>query len=250
MAVTRGSVRCSPRRTLTGGERGDILNKAMERPRSGRPAQRSGGLRWPGPRDPGGAAAVPWLHRLGSPKAASAAAAAGDRRFALEPSHTARPLVRSDPGSGRMRAPHLRRARWLSHPYYVKTHEVCVAAFEACRRPDSDRYWGAVATSKLYDFASFSPGLASSPCTMRWNGAVSRIAERGSGMVAGRGYPRRAELEHHRPACPRSLLRVPRSSAARARHPDRPGQFLVRMPGRGAASGGGRPRISTWPGPW
>ena len=143
--------------TLTGGERGDILNKAMDRPeiRANLPGIRRAemarareilGVRQQLPR----------LHRLRAARRRPAAAAAGRLLRAAVAGGRAGPLVQAV----REFRPHViltyDENGGYPHPDHVKTHEVSVEAFEAAADPD--RYPGPGEPwqpLKLYYFVTF-----------------------------------------------------------------------------------------------
>ncbi len=225
--------------TLTGGERGDILNKAMERPeiRADLPAVRRAEMdrareilgvqqRFLGFVDSGLPEGDPLpplpegcfaLHPL---EVAAAPLVAAVREF--------RPhvILTYDENGG------------YPHPDHIKTHEVAIEAFEAAadpeRYPDCGEPWQPL---KLYYFVTFHRAkfMALHDEMLRRGAGV---ALRGAtGGVAGRRGRRPAAARDHEPDRVRRLLRDPRSGAARARDPGRPGRRLVRLPGRGAARG-------------
>ena len=144
--------------TLTGGERGDILNKAMERPEiRAEPAPRSGARRWRGrARSSGVRQQFLGFVDSGLPEG-DPLPPLPEGCFALQPLETAaRPLVQAvrefrpqviltyDENGG------------YPHPDHVKCHQVTVEAFEAAADPD--RYPGCGEPwqpLKLYYFATF-----------------------------------------------------------------------------------------------
>ena len=135
-ATCARALRCSSC-TLTGGERGDILNPAMERPevRADFAAVRREEMAR-AREILGRGAALPRLHRLraarGRPEAAAARRAASRWSRVAE---AAAPLVRAV----REFRPHViltyDESGGYPHPDHIKTHEVSVAAFEAAGRP-------------------------------------------------------------------------------------------------------------------
>ena len=143
--------------TLTGGERGDILNPAMDRPEIKADMPRCGGPRWPGPgRSSGWTSAFSGSSDSGLPE--------GDPKpplpegcFALTPlAEATEPLVRAI----REFRPHVMltydEKGGYPHPDHVMTHQVSVAAFEAAADPDaypdSGEPWQPL---KMYYFVSF-----------------------------------------------------------------------------------------------
>ena len=226
--------------TLTGGERGDILNPAMDRPeiKADMAAVRRAEMarareilgveqRFLGFTDSG----LP----EGDPKPPLP-----EGCFALTPvAEAAEPLVRAI----REFRPHVMltydEKGGYPHPDHVMTHEVSVAAFEAAADPDaypdSGEPWQPL---KMYYFVSFHGakfvalheemlrrGLES-PYTKIFEEWADRAKERGRRLARAR--------DHH-PGAVRRLLRAQGPGADRARHPDRPERLLVPLPARGAA---------------
>ena len=127
------------------------------------------------------------------------------------------------------------------HPDHIKTHQVAVEAFEAAADPD--RYpdvggepWQ---PSKMYYFVTFHQAKYAalheellrrdleSPYTeifAEWEERARKRLERGQ---------RTLEITTRVQAA--DYFGDPRRRAARARHPDRPQQLLVRVPARGRA---------------
>ena len=138
--------------TLTGGERGDILNPAMDLPDMHGRMPRSVATRWPRPREILGVQQH-WLGFVdsGLPEGRPVAAAA-------------RRLVRAGPAGDRHRSPGpvVREFRphvmitydehgGYPHPDHIRDHEVSMAAYEAAadpeQFPDAGEPWS---VSKLY----------------------------------------------------------------------------------------------------
>ena len=220
--------------TLTGGERGDILNKAMDRPevRADLPrirreemarAREILGVRQkflgfvdsglpegdPLPPLPDGCFALQKLEDAAEPLVALI------REF--------RPhvILTYDENGG------------YPHPDHVKTHEITVEAFDAAADPD--RYPGSGAPwqpLKLYYFATFHKArLIALHEEMERRGLESPYAE----WLAEWEDPPKGRVragDHHQGAV-RGAFRDPGSGAAGPRHPDRPGEFLVRRAARG-----------------
>ena len=67
------------------------------------------------------------------------------------------------------------------------------------------------------------------------------------GVARGLGARPGARRTAHHPGAVRGVLRGPRPGAARARHADRPGRRLVRLPAATSTSRPGRPRTTSWP---
>ncbi len=124
------------------------------------------------------------------------------------------------------------------HPDHIKTHQVAVEAFEAAADPDRYPEAAGEPWQPLQDvlLRHLPPGEVrraarelvrrglDSPYSKifaEWEERARKRMERGD---------RPLEITT-RVACGR-LLRHPRRRAARARHPDRPGQLLVRLPAR------------------
>ena len=144
--------------TLTGGERGDILNPAMDRPEikadiaAVRRAEMARAREILGVR-----AALSRVRRLRAARGRPAAPAAGGLlRAARRSAEAAEPLVRAI----REFRPHVMLTYdengGYPHPDHVMTHQVSVAAFEAAADPDaypeSGEPWQPL---KLYYFVSF-----------------------------------------------------------------------------------------------
>ena len=220
--------------TLTGGERGSILNKAMDRPevRANLPrirreemarAREILGVRqeFLGFTDSGLPEGDP-LPPL------------PDGCFALKSLEEASyPLVRAV----REFRPHVMltydEEGGYPHPDHIKCHQVSVEAFEAAADPD--RYPGTGdpwQPLKLYYFATFhKERLMALHEEMLRRGLESPYAE------WLERWQDRAATGHHHPCAVQRVLRDPRPGTDRARHPDRPGELLVRLPAGGAARG-------------
>ena len=237
--------------TMTGGERGDILNKAMERPdiRANLASVRRAEMarareilgveqRFLGFTDSGLPEGDP-LPPL------------PEGCFALEPLETAAaPLVQAV----REFRPHVLLTYdengGYPHPDHIKTHQVSVEAFEAAGDPD--RYPGTGEPwqpLKLYYFVTFHLArFTALHEEMLPRGLESPYAERLAEWQSRTRTRPPLEITTQVP-CAR-LLRGPRPGADRPRHPDRPGR-APGSPARSRSSGPrGRPRIITWPGPW
>ena len=220
--------------TLTGGERGDILNKAMERPeiRANLPAVRRAEMdrareilgvqqRFLGFVDSGLPEGDP-LPPL------------PEGCFALQPLEVAAaPLV----AAVREFRPHViltyDENGGYPHPDHIKTHEVAIEAFEAAadpeRYPDCGEPWQPL---KLYYFVTFHRAkFMALHDEMLRRGLESPYAERLEEWAGRRGRAARPRHEITSRIAVRRLLRDPRSGAARARDPGRPGRRLVRLPG-------------------
>ncbi len=225
--------------TLTGGERGDILNQAMERPeiRANLPAIRRAEMaaareilgvqqRFLGFTDSGLPEGDP-LPPL------------PDGCFALVPlAEAARPLVQAV----REFRPHViltyDENGGYPHPDHIKTHQVAVEAFEAAadpdRYPDCGEPWQPL---KLYYFLTFHRDrLIALHEEMLRRGLESPYAERIAEWAQGGGRGDRgraaATARDHHPDPVRRLLRDPQPGADRARHPGRPERQLVCRPRR------------------
>ena len=226
--------------TLTGGERGDILNPAMDRPeiKADIAAVRRAEMarareilgveqRFLGFVDSG----LP----EGDPKPPLP-----EGCFALTPvAEAAEPLVRAI----REFRPHVMLTYdengGYPHPDHVMTHQVSVAAFEAAADPDaypeSGEPWQPL---KLYYFVSFHGAkFVAMHEEMLRRGLESPYHE----DLRGMGRPGREERrgtararDHHQRAV-RRLLRDQGPGAEGARHPGRPGRLLVPLPAGGAA---------------
>ena len=224
--------------TLTGGERGDILNKAMERPEVRENLPRIRREEMARAREILGVSQE-FLGFIdsGLPEG-DPLPPLPEGCFALQPLEVAaEPLVRAV----REFRPHViltyDEEGGYPHPDHIKTHEVAVEAFEAAADPD--RYPGTGdpwQPLKLYYFATFHKdritalheellgrGLESPYADWfeRWE---ERAADRKPVEITTRVHVRR-------------LLPRPGSGAAGPRHPDRPGELVVRLPGGGAARG-------------
>ena len=226
--------------TLTGGERGDILNPAMDRPeikadiaavRRAEMARASEILgveqRFLGFVDSG----LP----EGDPKPPLP-----EGCFALMPAaEAAEPLVRAI----REFRPHVMLTYdengGYPHPDHVMTHQVSVAAFEAAADPDA--YPGAGEPwqpLKLYYFVSFHGAkFVALHEEMLRRGLESPYDEdlRRMGGPGERARRRMARARDHHQGAVRRLLRDQGPGAEGARHPGRPGRLLVPLPARGAA---------------
>ena len=236
--------------TLTGGERGDILNKAMERPevRANLPRIRREEMarareilgvqqRFLGFTDSGLPEGDP-LPPL------------PDGCFALEKlEDAAEPLVRLV----REFRPHVLLTYdengGYPHPDHVKTHEVAIEAFEAAADPD--RYPGSGGpgsrSSSTTSPRSTRPG---SPRCMR-NWCVAGSSHRmPSGSRTGR--TNRRGVKHWK--SPRRYRAAPFSASATRRCSRTPPRSTRRVPGsparRKPSRPRGRPRITIWPGHW
>ena len=134
------------------------------------------------------------------------------------------------------------------HPDHIKTHEISVHAFEAAGDPDRYPELGEPwQPSKLYYHMSFTL-----PRTKALHEAILATgAESPVHRVAGELGPGARHLPpgHHAGAV-RRVLPGPRRRADRARHPDRPRGPLVRLPASTRSSRSGRPRTTSWPAPW
>ena len=235
---------------MTGGERGDILNKAMERPEiranlaSVRRAEMARAReilgveqRFLGFTDSGLPEGDP-LPPL------------PEGCFALEPLETAaRPLVQAV----REFRPHVMLTYdengGYPHPDHIKTHQVPVEAFEAAGDPD--RYPGTGEPwqpLKLYYFVTFH--LAKFTALHERDGPAAAWSRPTRERLAEwKQDPERPPPGDHHQGAVRGLLRGPRPGPDRPRDPDRPGR-APGSPARSRSSGPrGRPRIITWPGP-
>ncbi len=224
--------------TLTGGERGDILNKAMERPevRENLPRIRR--------EEMARAREILGVHQQflgfvdsGLPEG-DPLPPLPDGCFALQPLDVAAaPLVRAV----REFRPHViltyDEQGGYPHPDHIKAHQVAVEAFEAAADPD--RYPGTGnpwQPLKLYYFATFHMDrITALHEEMLRRGLESPYAEWFKRSEEREGRPQ-ADGDHQ-PGPVRRLLPGPGPGAARARHPDRPGELVVRLPGGGAAHG-------------
>jgi len=204
--------------TLTGGERGDILNKAMDRPdvRANLPRIRR--------EEMARAREILGVRQeflgfvdSGLPEG-DPPPPLPDGCFALQKlEDAAEPLVRLV----REFRPHVMLTYdengGYPHPDHVKCHEVTVEAFDAAadpdRYPDCGAPWQPL---KLYYFATFHRA--------RFTALHQEMERRGleSPYAAG---------DHHTGPVRRALRRAGPGPAG-ARHPDRPGKHLVRRPDR------------------
>ena len=226
--------------TLTGGERGDILNPAMDRPeiKADIAAVRRAEMarareilgveqRFLGFVDSG----LP----EGDPKPPLP-----EGCFALTPvAEAAEPLVRAI----REFRPHVMltydERGGYPHPDHVMTHQVSVAAFEAAADPDaypeSGEPWQPL---KLYYFVSFHGAkfvaLHEEMLRRGLDSPYTKIFEEWEDR-AKRAQRRVDRAGDHHQGAVRRLLRDQGPGAEGARHPDRPGRLLVPLPAGGAA---------------
>ena len=228
--------------TMTGGERGSVLNKAMDRPEV--------------------LADLPNIRRAEMARAreilgveqrflgfVDSGLPEGDPlpplpegSFALVPlAEAAAPLVRLV----REFQPHViltyDESGGYPHPDHIKTHQVAVEAFEAAADPDRYPEVGGEPwqPSKMYYFVTLPPGevrrAARGTPAPRAGVAVHRDLRRMGGARAQAPGARPADPGDHHPGGGGRLLRRAGRRAARARNPDRPQQLLVRVPARGRA---------------
>ena len=223
--------------TLTGGERGDILNPAMDRPeiKADIAAVRRAEMarareilgveqRFLGFVDSG----LP----EGDPKPPLP-----EGCFALMPTaEAAEPLVRAI----REFRPHVMLTYdengGYPHPDHVMTHQVSVAAFEAAADPDaypgSGEPWQPL---KLYYFVSFHGAkFVALHEEMLRRGLESPVHQdlRRMGGPGQRARRRLARARDHHQGAVRRLLRGQGPGAEGARHPGRPERLLVPLPAR------------------
>ena len=136
------------------------------------------------------------------------------------------------------------------HPDHVKTHEVAVEAFDAAADPD--RYPGTGAPwqpLKLYYFATFHKArLIALHEEMQRRGLESPYAE---WLAKWEDPPKgRVPLEITTRVPCAEYFDDPGPGAAGPRHPDRPGEFLVRRARWRSRRPPGPPRTTTGPGRW
>ena len=239
--------------TLTGGERGDILNKAMDRPeiRADLPGIRRAEMAMA--RDILGVR----QQFLGF---VDSGLPEGDPLpplpegcFALQPIEVAaRPLVQAV----REFRPHViltyDENGGYPHPDHIMTHRVSVEAFEAAadpdRYPDCGEPWQPL---KLYYFVTFHRArFTALHEKMIERGLESAYADRLAEWADEEDEPRRAGVRDHDATC-----RAPTTSRSGTRRCSRTQPRSIRTaagsPARSRSSGRrGRPRIITWPGRW
>ena len=226
--------------TLTGGERGDILNKAMDRPeiRADLPGIRRAEME--AARDILGVRQQ-FLGFVdsGLPEG-DPLPPLPDGCFALQPLEiAARPLVQAV----REFRPHViltyDENGGYPHPDHIMTHRVSVEAFEAAadpdRYPDCGEPWQPL---KLYYFVTFHRArFTALHEKMIERGLESPYADRLAEWADEEDEPRGPRARDHDEGAVRRLLRDPGPGADRARHPGRPERRLVRLPGRDPAGG-------------
>ena len=222
--------------TLTGGERGDILNPAMERPeiRADLTAVRRAEMaaareilgvqqRFLGFTDSGLPEGDP-LPPL------------PDGCFALEPLESAAgPLVQAV----REFRPHViltyDENGGYPHPDHIKSHQVSVEAFEAAadpdRYPDCGEPWQPL---KLYYHLTFHRDRMMAMHEEMLRAGWSRRTPNGSPNGSRRRTAPAVTCDHDQGAV-RRLLRDPQSGTDRPRHSGRSPGWLVRCPGGGPA---------------
>ena len=221
---------------MTGGERGDILNPAMDRPEVKADMPASAGRRWPGPvRSSASQQRLLGFVDSGLPEG-DPLPPLPEGCFALVPlDEAAAPLV----AAVREFRPHViltyDENGGYPHPDHIKTHQVAVEAFEAAadpdRYPEAGEPWQPL---KLYYFVTFHQAkYVALHEEMLRRGLDSPYEDLRAGEERAR---KREELasgarDHHQDRC-RRLLRDPRPGAAGARHPDRPEERVVRLPAR------------------
>ena len=234
--------------TLTGGERGDILNKAMESPevRANLPAIRRQEMDR-ARADPRHRAAVSRLHRLGPARGRPASrrcprAASRWCRWRTPPRRWWRPSG----SSARTCCSTYDENGGYPHPDHIKTHQVAIEAFEAAGDPD--RYPGCGEPwqpLKLYYFLGHSrERLIALHEEMLRLGLESPFAER---LEKWEADARKADEQKAGGKPPRvrhpvttkincgDYFERPRPGPAGPRHADRPGRALVRLLGRDPA---------------
>ena len=217
--------------TLTGGERGDILNKAMERPDV---RENLSQIRR---EEMARAREILGVHQQflgfvdsGLPEG-DPLPALPDGCFALQPLEVAAdPLVRAV----REFRPHViltyDEEGGYPHPDHIKTHQVAVEAFEAAADPrpiPRDRGPLAAAQAVLLRHVPQGPdhrAARGDAASVAWSRRTP------SGSSAGRSGSRTGSRRRSPAGSMRRVLPRPGSGAARARHPDRPGQLVVRLP--------------------
>ena len=131
--------------TLTGGERGDILNPAMDLPEGTRPHRRYPPRRdGEGRRNPRRRTPLAGLRGL-RPAEGDPPPPLPDGCFALVPLESRSPNWSGHPRLPPARHDHLRRERRLPAPDHIRCHQVSVAAFEAAGdyrlHPDAGSPW-------------------------------------------------------------------------------------------------------------
>ena len=134
------------------------------------------------------------------------------------------------------------------HPDHIKTHEISVYAFEAAGDPDRYPELGEPwQVSKLYFHMSFTL-----PRTKALHEAILAAgAESPVRRVAGQlGSGARHLPPGDDAGALRRVLPGPRRGADRARDADRPRRALVRLPAWTPSSRCGRPRTTSSPVPW
>ena len=218
--------------TLTGGERGSILNPKMERPEILENIGEVRRLEMERAREILGVRQrFMGFVDSGLPEDESEPLPEGC--FALQPLQIASaPLV----AAVREFRPHVILTYdddgGYPHPDHIMTNRVSVEAFEAAGDPD--RYPGTGEPwqpLKLYYHMGFTKE--------RFEALHEAMNSREHGLPLRRldlplgGPPAEVAGDHPRPL--RRLLRDPRRGAARARHAGRPGRLLVRLPARPAA---------------
>ena len=227
---------------MTGGERGSVLNKAMDRPEV--------------------LADLPNIRRAEMARAreilgveqrflgfVDSGLPEGDPlpplpegSFGLVPlAEAAAPLVRLV----REFQPHViltyDESGGYPHPDHIKTHQVAVEAFEAAADPDRYPEVGGEPwqPSKMYYFVTFHQAkyaaLHEELLRRELESPYTRDLRRMGGARAQAPGARPADPGDHHPGGGGRLLRRARRRAARARHPDRPRQLVVRVPARGRA---------------
>ena len=221
--------------TLTGGERGDILNKAMDRPDVRDNLPGSAARRWPGPAKSSACtsnssdSSIPGSLRVIRCRRCRTGC------FALQPLEVAAAAAGArGPRIPAARDPDLRRIGRLPAP---GSHQDPPGRGGGVRgrggpgpipRDRGTPGSRSSCTTSPRSTRTGSPRCTRRCCDVAWNRRTP------SGSSAGRSAPQTGAWRS--PAgCSAPSTSPSGSGAARARHPDRPEQLVVRLPGGGAA---------------
>ena len=236
--------------TCTGGERGSILNPAMDRPDvlaniGDDPAGRDG----PGAGDPRHRAGLARLRRLRAcpratrcrrcPTAASPRSTSRGRGRAAGQGHPRVPAARDD---------HVRRERRLPAPRPHHVPQDQRRGVRRGRRPGRlPRAGRAVAGAQAVLLLHLPPRPDGRPGPGDDRARAGVAVRRAAGGLAGRSG---AGGPDHHPGAVRGLLRRPGPGAARPRDPGRSGGTLVLGAAGDAQDASGRPRTGSWCAAW